>query len=148
MKRSTDPHCGRTIADGAKPVLEKFRAAGGRPFHEFTPEQLRQNYITGTAIAGMPSRADIQCIDYELSSCNVCVYATAEISEQHAGLSALHVEGRWWVMGGIETPHTVCSPPAAEVSPTVALVEYSVAPEHKFPAAYDDSLAALQWFVN
>src|SRR5699024_2577384 len=148
MKRSTDPHCGRTIADGAKPVLEKFRAAGGRPFHEFTPEQLRQNYITGTAIAGMPARADIQYIDYELSSCTVRVYAPPEASEQHAGLGVLYVHGGGWVMGGIETHHTVCQHLAAQVGAPVSLVDYRLAPEHKFPASYDDSLAALQWFVN
>lgn len=147
-KRPTDPHSGRLIADGAKPALEKFRAAGGRPFHEFTPEQLRQHYITGTATAGLPPRADIQHIDYELASCTVRVYTPPKTSEQHDGLGVLYVHGGGWVMGGIETHHTVCQHLAKQVGAPVALVDYRLAPEHRFPAAYHDTLAALQWFVN
>lgn len=143
-----DAHSGRPIAPDATAALEKFRAAGGRPFHEYTPEQLRTNYIAGTATAGLTPLETVQHVDFDLDTMRIRVYHPFEPNPQHQGLGVLYIHGGGWVMGGIETHHTLCQHLATHVGAPVALVDYRLAPEHKFPAAYEDSLEAMRWLLD
>lgn len=49
------------------------------------------------------------------------------------------------VIGDLETHDRVCRLLAERVKCKVLAVDYRLAPEHKFPAGYDDALTALQW---
>lgn len=53
--------------------------------------------------------------------------------------------GGGWVIGSIEHHDTVCRQMANGVGAVVISVEYRLAPEHRFPAATDDCLAATRW---
>jgi acetyl esterase/lipase len=49
------------------------------------------------------------------------------------------------VLGDLETCHTACSLIADHARCIVLSVDYRLAPEHKYPAALDDAIAAYQW---
>jgi acetyl esterase/lipase len=49
------------------------------------------------------------------------------------------------VIGDLETCHAFCSQIAFRAGCLVVSVDYRLAPEHKFPAAIDDALAAFRW---
>lgn len=49
------------------------------------------------------------------------------------------------VIGDLETGHAFCAVMAEEAGAIVVSVEYRLAPEHPFPAAVDDALAAWRW---
>ena len=53
--------------------------------------------------------------------------------------------GGGWVLGDLEGADPVCQQLAAKVSAVVVSVGYRLAPEHRFPAAVDDALAAARW---
>ena len=53
--------------------------------------------------------------------------------------------GGGWVLGSIETHDGVARQLALGAGAIVVSVDYRLAPEHKFPAATDDALAAAQW---
>ena len=53
--------------------------------------------------------------------------------------------GGGWVICGLDSHDPVCRDLAAGTGAVVLSVDYRLAPEHKFPAAVDDSWAALQW---
>ena len=57
----------------------------------------------------------------------------------------LYFHGGGWVQGDLETHHGLCARLALRSGAIVVSVDYRLAPEHKFPAAVDDSLAAYQW---
>jgi acetyl esterase len=66
-----------------------------------------------------------------------------------AGLAPALVfyHGGGWVIGDLESHDVVCRQIAAAAGMIVAAVDYRRAPEHKFPAAVDDSIAATKWIA-
>ena len=63
-----------------------------------------------------------------------------------AGL-LLFFHGGGWVIGDLETHEGVCKALAVRARRRVLAVDYRLAPEHPFPAAADDALAAFEWAV-
>jgi acetyl esterase len=57
----------------------------------------------------------------------------------------LYFHGGGWVLGNLDTHDPVCRALCAGAECVVISVGYRLAPEHRFPAAIDDSLAATRW---
>ena len=57
----------------------------------------------------------------------------------------LYFHGGGWVIGSLDTHDDVCRRLALHSGCLVVSVDYRLAPEHKFPAGVEDSLAALRW---
>src|SRR5262249_48715794 len=55
--------------------------------------------------------------------------------------------GGGWVIGNLDTHDVVCRKLAEEGELIVISVDYRLAPEHKFPAAVDDSIIATKWIA-
>jgi acetyl esterase len=55
--------------------------------------------------------------------------------------------GGGWVIGDLDSHDVLCRQIAAAAGMIVASVDYRLAPEHKFPAAVDDSIAATAWIA-
>jgi acetyl esterase len=60
----------------------------------------------------------------------------------------LFIHGGGWVIGNIETHEPFCIDVAIELDVPVVAVDYRLAPEFPFPAAFDDSLAAARWVAS
>ncbi len=56
-----------------------------------------------------------------------------------------YFHGGGWVQGDLETHHGLCARLAKHGGVLVVAVDYRLAPEHKFPAAVEDCLAAYRW---
>ena len=59
----------------------------------------------------------------------------------------LYFHGGGWVIGSLEAYDKVCRYFAARTGCVVVAVDYRLAPEHRFPAAIDDAVAAFRWLV-
>lgn len=57
----------------------------------------------------------------------------------------VYYHGGGWVIGGVDTHDTSCRHLAREADVGVLSIDYRLAPEHRFPAAVDDALAAFRW---
>jgi acetyl esterase len=53
--------------------------------------------------------------------------------------------GGGWVIGDIESHHSLCADISRALGVTVVSVDYRLAPESPFPAAHDDAVDALRW---
>ena len=62
--------------------------------------------------------------------------------DQKAAPAILFFHGGGWVIGDLETYDSLCRKLAVDSNRTVLSVDYRLAPEHRFPAAIDDALAA------
>jgi acetyl esterase len=56
--------------------------------------------------------------------------------------------GGGWVLGSLDTHDPFCRALCAGAGCVVVSVGYRLAPEHRFPAAVDDSLAATRWVAD
>ena len=59
----------------------------------------------------------------------------------------VYYHGGGWTIGSIESHDPVTRRLASESESIVVSVDYRLAPEHPFPAAVEDSLAAFEWVV-
>ncbi len=57
----------------------------------------------------------------------------------------VYYHGGGWVIGDLDTHDTLCRELANGSGCAVVSVDYRMGPEHRFPAAVDDSIAALRW---
>ncbi len=62
--------------------------------------------------------------------------------------AVVYVHGGGWVTGSLSTHDGWCRRLAVGARVRVVSIEYRLAPEHRFPAAVDDSLAAFRWVAE
>src|SRR5215470_2280253 len=60
----------------------------------------------------------------------------------------LYLHGGGYVKGGIEESDAFCRNLARVTQHVVVSIDYRLAPEHPFPAALDDAVAAAEWVTN
>ncbi len=110
-------------ADGPPPPIEDARAT-----HLAETEQL----------AGRgPEVARVR--DDEAGGVPVRIY-----EPEHADGTVAYLHGGGWVVGNLESVDAVCRALANESRARVVSIDYRLAPEHPFPAALEDALAATR----
>lgn len=57
----------------------------------------------------------------------------------------LYFHGGGWVIGDLDTHHPFCQTLAERSGASVLALDYRLAPEHRWPAAQEDCLAAAEW---
>ncbi len=60
----------------------------------------------------------------------------------------IYIHGGGWTVGNLDTHDPQCRRLALRAECLVVSVDYRLAPEHRFPAAVDDCLAAGQWVAR
>jgi acetyl esterase/lipase len=70
---------------------------------------------------------------------------TPEVHEERA---ILYLHGGSYVMGSIATHRELAGRIAHSARACVFIIDYRLAPEHPFPAAVEDSLAAYRWLLT
>jgi acetyl esterase len=59
--------------------------------------------------------------------------------------AVVYFHGGGWTCGDLDTHDSVCRGVAAHGRCAVVAVDYRMGPEHKFPAAVEDAIAAVRW---
>lgn len=144
MMLAKDAVTGRWMTPDAQNALRKFREGGGKPFHLLDIPTLRDTYERNCRANGFQRREVAHVRDYHVGEAAARVY---EPVENRSGSSPviLFAHGGGWVMGSLETHDPICRELALQTGFPVIAVDYRLAPEHRFPAAYDDVASVLQW---
>lgn len=77
----------------------------------------------------------------------VRLYRGAGTSLEAALPVLVFFHGGGWLVGNIDTHDWICRSIANKTDAAVVSVDYRLAPEHPFPAAYEDAVAATRWVV-
>ena len=125
-------------------LLEQMASAGGKPFHECTPAEAR---VFGEAFAAMagPAPAMSRAEDHRVAVDGGEIPVRVLVPPQGARGVIVYLHGGGWVIGTIDEYDTLARKLAERTSCAVVLVDYRLAPEHRYPVAVDDCYAALVW---
>lgn len=131
--------------------LDLIKKLGRPPIDSLPPLQAKEVFRRGR----MVTQPDLPQVDrvkeYEAPGPHgpipVRVYRGAGTAD--LGVLPVHVyyHGGGWVLGDLDSHDWVCRKIANAAQCAVVSVDYRMAPEHIFPAAFDDSLAAVHWVV-
>jgi acetyl esterase len=130
-------------------LLELGRKAGSRPFEMLSPEEARAAYAAGwdalqPATEEVASVQDL-AIPTQSGTLGLRVYRGVGTQADEALPCLVFLHGGGWVIGNLQSHDRLCRALANRARICVVAVDYRLAPEHRFPAALDDSVAALQW---
>ncbi len=117
-------------------------------YGKLTPAQARARIRAGAAAAAGPKRSQPAVEDLAIpgpeGSIPARFYEPSGLGLEDRPL-IVYFHGGGWTIGDLDTCDSVCRFLALEVPATVLSVGYRLAPEHPFPAAVDDALAAFHW---
>jgi len=128
-------------------MLERIRTAGALQFNMITPAQAREVYRTRVAQVNLPKvgLADVRDLMIPGPNGPIAVRIYRPIESKEALPITVFYHGGGFVLGDLETHDPECRLLAKLAPSVVVAVDYRLAPEHKFPAAIDDSHAAIRW---
>jgi len=123
----------------AQAVADFYAAMRTTPFEELSPTEARALYSAGQ----VPSTEVVHEIrDVQAGSIPCRLYRPS--AQTDPGL-LVFFHGGGWVIGDLNSHDGVCRSLANKSGHAVLSVDYRLAPEHKFPAAFDDCAAAVKW---
>jgi acetyl esterase len=126
-------------------LLDGLNAQGVPSFTQMTVDQAREVVSTFTALQA-PPREVARVIDTTYPGPSGDQSIRLYIPEVPGPLPVVvYFHGGGWVTGDLTVTEELCRDLANDACAIVAAVSYRLAPEHKFPAATDDTFAALQW---
>ena len=125
-------------------LLDQFAEGESKPLHECTPGEARVLLSKLAELAGpAPEMQRVGERNIEGPDGQAKIRILVPVQNPIGVLVYYH--GGGWVLGSIDEYDIVARKLAERTSCAVVLVEYRLAPEHRYPAAVDDSFAALEW---
>ncbi len=107
-----------------EPGINGMREAYSRMCLAFTPERAAGLSVIDLAVAGVPVRC----------------YRPAGTAPENGWPCVVYLHGGGWVVGDLESHDFLTAALAADLSAIIIAVDYRLAPEFPFPAAFDDCL--------
>jgi acetyl esterase len=142
-----------TLDPDAAAVFKAFQEAGRPPYETVSPAEARELYLKGRVVTN-PEPPELKsvrplAIPAPHGSIPARVYTPLKPREAN-GLAPCLVffHGGGWVIGNLDSHDVACRKLADEGQLIVIAVDYRLAPEHKFPAAVDDAIAATKWIAD
>jgi len=132
------------VRPDVRQLLDFLDNLPGPKSHEAGAEAARQMMVAGRYALDAPAR-EIAVMCDVAGPVPLRLYDARD--ERGPGPILVFIHGGGWVIGGLETHEPLCIDLAIELDLPVVSVDYRLAPEHPFPAAFDDSLAAARWIA-
>ena len=140
-----------------KAVLDKLGELGGKPIEQCTPEEARRQPLPNKAVealiesrgqkAAPEAVAKVENRTFPGPGGDVQIRVYTPQGDGPFPL-LLYVHGGGWVIADLDTYDASPRALANAVGAVVVSTHYRQGPEHKFPAAHDDTLAAYKWLLK
>jgi cation diffusion facilitator CzcD-associated flavoprotein CzcO/acetyl esterase/lipase len=120
--------------------IAAMAASGVPPLHESSPHEAREAGGQMAALYGRGPRM-ARAEDVELDSMRLRLL----VPDERARGVIVYYHGGGWVLGSLDQFDALGRRLAAATGCAVVLVDYRLAPEHRYPAALEDAWTALRW---
>jgi len=136
----------------AKAVLERIARANLPPYPQLGPAAARTLYReTRGALAAPPPEVESVAelvAPGPAGELRLRLYRPLGAAGAGPPPVLVYFHGGGWTIGDLDTHDVVCRTFADLARAAVVSVDYRLAPEHKFPAAVDDAVAATRWVAR
>jgi acetyl esterase len=142
-----------TLDPDAAFVFKAFQEAGRPPYETLSPKEAREFYSLGRFVTN-PEPPELKSVEplaipSPAGPIPARVYTPFKLRKTSDLAPCLvFFHGGGWVIGDLDTHDVACRKLADEGQLMVISVDYRLAPEHKFPAAVDDAIAATKWIAD
>jgi acetyl esterase len=118
--------------------------------YEVGPEAARQMMLASRHAFERPARSIpvIRDLDAPGPAGRIPLRLYDSQPQRGGGPVLLFIHGGGWVIGDLETHEPLCIDLAIGLDLPVVAVDYRLAPEHPFPGAVEDSIAAARWVAE
>lgn len=144
MTEDLDPGLDPQLAD----LLRKQRTLALPELYTLSPQDARAAYEQSMRLVrGKPPAIETArdvAIDTTAGSIRTRLYYPCGARDGSLPM-LVYFHGGGWCFGSIESHDHICRALCARSRCLVASVDYHLSPEHKFPRAVDDALAAVEW---
>jgi acetyl esterase len=135
----------------AKAVIELAIKAGRPPYHTLSPKDARQLFLETRPFStpAAPAIGVVRNLAAEGPTGRIPLrlYRPAGVPDATRLPVYVYFHGGGWVIGDLESHDQLCRALANAIPAIVVSVDYRLAPEHKFPAAAEDAIAATRWIA-
>ncbi|MFI5000439.1 MAG: alpha/beta hydrolase [Reyranellales bacterium] len=139
---------GRTLDGRSQWFLQLLARSGQQPLHKLGVAKARAEFDSlQPALSGAPAPVGEivdRTVDGPAGRLRVRLYRPAGAVARLLP-TILYFHGGGFVIGSLEGYDLPCRYFCARTGCAVVAVDYRLAPEHKFPAAIDDAVAAFRW---
>ena len=136
-------------------LLAFLDAAGAPPMWQQTPAEARAGFralsVDLRDPALLPAMAQVEdaTVPGPAGDLPVRIYRPTQVAGAGGGLPTVaFFHGGGWVIGDLDTHDLACRTIARDTEAVVVSVDYRLAPEHPYPAAVEDALAAATWISD
>jgi acetyl esterase len=132
----------------AQALLRLMEEKGVPPTHTLAPEQARAFYRERRTFTqpDAPAVGEVRDLEARGPAGPIPLRSYRPAGAVAGPLPVLaYYHGGGWVIGDLDTHDVLCRQLCNESGCAVVAVDYRLAPEHRFPAALDDALAATRW---
>jgi acetyl esterase len=142
------------VLDGdAARVLEIVRLSGRPPFETVSPIEARALFLGGREILSPAPAPVAETRELAIAGPGgghlpLRLYRAAGTAAGASLPALVFFHGGGWVVGDLESYDAMCRHLANAARCAVVAVDYRLAPEHKFPAAVEDCVAATEWVAT
>lgn len=139
---SLDPHF--------RAMLDAAAAIEMPPLATLPPEMIRMGYVAQRAGLDAGAPKDLAVSDIQVAGGDGPLKARLYVPKDPPATTGalVYFHGGGFVIGDLETHDDFMRRLCAASGVRVIAVDYRLAPEHPFPAAHDDALAATRWVID
>ncbi|MEY2873351.1 MAG: hypothetical protein RLZZ373_722 [Pseudomonadota bacterium] len=137
------------LTPAMRDLLQRIRKANRPPLHTLGAVKARRLYESAAEVLE-PPRAPLPRVETLVLPVGPGIERPARLYApqlREAGVLPvlLYLHGGGFTVGSLETHDSLCRQLALRSGVAVVALDYRLAPEHRFPAAVEDSWGALQW---
>ncbi|MFZ4650744.1 MAG: alpha/beta hydrolase [Rubrivivax sp.] len=129
----------------ARALIDLMIEKGVPPTHTLTPAQARSFYRDRRTFTQPDPPAMAEVRELRAGEVPLRLYRPAGTQAAQVLPVLVYFHGGGWTIGDLDTHDVLCRQLAQAAGAAVVSVDYRLGPEHRFPAAVDDCVAATRW---